>query len=115
MGSLHLDGGSHCEFNPGVGVESGDRFRLMGGGYLNSHCDTWSFYAGGRYCVAYSGPWCAGGAVLGLTGYGSPVTAAAALVASYEGKRYGVNLVWFPNKRGDLTNGVIGLQLKRRF
>jgi hypothetical protein len=34
---------------------------------------------------------------------------------SYEGREWGMNLLLLPNKKGDLTEGVAALQIKRRF
>lgn len=118
IGSQHLGGGDFCEHNPGAGIESGN---LLLGVYRNSlreddrSCDTWSLYAGKSWMPFQSGRWSLGGAAMGIIGYESAVTLGVAMVISYEREKHGLNLIWFPDKRGDLLAGVIGIQWKRRF
>ena len=115
VGSEHLNGKQYCEFNPGAGIETGGDTRYLLGFYENSLCDTVSLYFGVAHKVLKKDGWSAGFSGLVITGYESEITLGAALVLSYEGKRNGVNLVWFPSKKGDITEGVIALQIKRRF
>lgn len=115
IGSQHLNGGDYCEANPGVGLESGDEVRTLVGVYRNSLCERWSFYVGKSWHPLKYGRWSLGGSAMAITGYESPVTLGLAMVMSYESRTWGVNLVWFPDKNADLTNGVIGLQVKRRW
>lgn len=120
IGSQHLGGGDFCEHNPGIGIESGS---LLLGVYRNSlreddhSCATWSLYAGKSWMpfTSDNGNWRLGGAAMGILGYESAVTLGVAMVIAYERKDWGMNLIWFPDKRGDLIQGVVGVQFKRRF
>lgn len=118
IGSQHLGGGDFCESNPGLGFESGDReVRSLVGVYRNSLCERWSFYVGRSWLPFYlqSSNLRLGGAAMVITGYESAITLGAALVIAYEREKHGVNLVIFPDRKGNLAQGVIGLQYKRRF
>lgn len=121
VGSQHLGGGDFCEKNPGFGIESGEEWRNLLGVYRNSlreddrGCRTWSLYAGKSWLPIQSANWRLGGAAMGIIGYESAVTLGVAMVIAYEEKKWGANLIWFPDKKGDLLQGVIGVQLKRTF
>ena len=118
IGSQHLNGEQYCEFNPGAGVELSTNdieVRTLVGAYRNSLCGRWSVYAGKSYLPLFTGKWRAGGAAMLITGYESALTLGAGFVLSYEGEKYGANIVWFPNKSGDFTDGVIALQAKVRW
>jgi hypothetical protein len=122
IGSQHLGGGDFCEKNPGLGIESGSlTSRSLLGVYRNSlreddhSCATWSLYAGKSWLPLHSENWRLGGAAMGIIGYESPITLAVAAVISYERKTWGANLIWFPDKRGDLAQGVWGIQMKMPF
>ena len=121
VGSQHLGGGDFCEKNPGFGIESGEEWRSLLGVYRNSlreddrGCRTWSLYAGKSWLPLQSANWRLGGAAMGILGYESAVTLAVAMVIAYEEKKWGANLIWFPDKKGDLRQGVVGVQLKRAF
>lgn len=111
VGSRHLDGGSYCEFNPGLGIE---HEHLVYGGYRNSLCRA-SFYLGARWQPFRYESWRFGFLGMGVTGYEDPVTLGAGMAFSYEPGEWGANIVWVPNKKGQFNNGVIALQAKRRF
>lgn len=124
VGSQHLGGGDFCEVNPGAGLELStidSKTRSLIGVYRNSlredegACSTWSLYAGKSWMPFGSGNWKLGGAAMGILGYESAVTLGVAMVIAYEREKHGFNLIWFPDKRGDLLQGVVGLQWKRRF
>jgi hypothetical protein len=121
IGSQHLGGGDFCEHNPGFGIETGEASRTMVGVYRNSlreddrGCDSWSVYLGKSWMAFKYGKWSLGGAGMVITGYESAITLGLAAVISYEERDWGWNLVWFPSKDGDFSQGVIGLQLRRRF
>ena len=120
IGSQHLNGEQYCEFNPGAGVELSTNdleVRTLVGAYRNSLCGRWSVYAGKSYLPFYlrSANLRLGGAAMLITGYESTLTLGAAFVLSYEGEKYGANLVWFPSKKGDFTAGVVALQAKFRW
>lgn len=121
VGSRHLDGGDYCERNPGLGLESGEDLRTLVGAYRNSlrevdgSCKTWSAYLGKSWLPLKFADLRAGVAGMAIVGYESPITIGAAAVLSYEGERNGFNIVWFPDSGGNLTKGVIALQIKRRF
>lgn len=116
VGSQHLGGGDFCESNPGLGIESGDlSSRALAGFYRNSLCGRWSFYAGRSWLPFSIRELRIGAAGMVITGYESAVTVGAAMVISYEREKHGFNIVWFPDKRGDLLQGVIAIQLKRKW
>lgn len=124
IGSQHLGGGDFCEQNPGAGLElsaNGSQTRSLLGVYRNSlreddrGCRTWSLYAGKSWLPFSVREWRLGGAAMGILGYESAVTLGVAMVIAYEEKTWGLNLIWFPDKRGDLLQGVVGVQLKRTF
>lgn len=80
VGSRHFSGGSHCEFNPGLGLEHG---ALLGGFYRNSDCKT-SFYAGARYVALEWRRWKAGFVGIAVTGYERAITLAPGAMLAYE-------------------------------
>lgn len=111
LGSRHMGGGHYCETNPGLGLEDGGTFRRIVGFYKNSLCRT-SVYMGSTYQPLRYGPVRLGGVVLAVTGYEDPVTLGAGLTLTYTDA---VNVIWLPNKKGEFQNGVIGVQLVRRW
>lgn len=111
LGSRHLDGGSYCEFNPGIGLEYPV---AVFGAYRNSLCKT-SLYLGARYQPWTYKSWRFGFLAMGVTGYEDPVTLGAGMAFSYEPGEWGANFVWVPNKDGEFHNGVLAMQIKRRF
>lgn len=123
IGSQHLGGGDFCESNPGIGVEKSvtEFQRNLFGVYRNSlredngGCRTWSLYAGKSWLPLQSANWRLGGAAMGILGYESAVTLGIAMVIAYERKTWGLNAVWFPDKKGDLLQGVVGIQMKFPF
>ena len=124
IGSQHLGGGDFCEQNPGGGLElsaNGSQTRSLLGVYRNSlreddrGCRTWSLYAGKSWLPFSVREWRFGGAAMGILGYESAVTLGVAMVISYERERHGFNLVVFPDRKGNLGQGVVGVQLKRAF
>jgi len=117
LGSQHLNGDTYCEVNPGLGIEKDWKkdTRLLAGFYRNSLCEKTTFYLGASWLPLRHKSMSIGFAGLGLTGYNDNVTLGAAMVLSYEGKKNGVNFVWFPSKKGDLMAGVVALQWKRRW
>lgn len=112
LGSRHLDGGSYCEFNPGIGLEYPV---AVFGVYKNSLCRA-SAYLGARYQPWTYRSWRFGFLAMGVTGYEDPITLGAGMAFSYEPSNgLGWNLIWVPNKSGEFHNGVIAAQIKRRF
>lgn len=109
--AVHLDG-KHCnDLTTGLGVEHNG---YAAGFYRNSNCK-WSAYAAKAWLPITAGHWRAG--VLGglVTGYAtSPVLPVAALSITYEGRRYGLNLIGIPPS-GNSGGGVIWAQLKVRW
>ena len=115
--SYHLERGKgYEEANYGLGFERhwSDWRRLSAGIYRNSE-RTSSAYIAWQACVARYGNWLLCGTAGGVTGYSNSVAPLAGAVLAYEGKEWGMNLILFPDKKGDPTRGVFGLQLKRRF
>jgi|SRR5581483_1438898 len=107
----HLDGGEHCNsVTEGLGLEHGD---YAVGFYRNSNC-RWSTYAARAWMPIRAGAVRAG--LLGgvVTGYQTPVMPAAAGVVSFEGERYGANLILVP-PAGRASPGVAWLQWKVRW
>ena len=116
--SYHIERKDYEESNLGLGIETdlSQRLRLSVGVYRNSERRD-SAYGVLVYCplsLRY-GSWRGCGLAGGVTGYSESIAPLAGGVLSYEGKRYGVNVIWFPNKRGDFTEGVLAFQLKKRF
>lgn len=108
--AIHFDGRDHCESTtPGLGIEHGD---YSAGFYRNSNC-RWSAYAAQSWTPLRMGPVRLGSIAGGVSGYGRPITPVAGLVASWEGSRYGMNLIYIPPV-GDSGN-VLWLQGKVRF
>jgi hypothetical protein len=108
LGSRHLDGGSYCETNFGLGFEHD---WWVGGFYKNSLCRT-STYTGAQKCFVDLGIVEVCGVALAITGYEDPITLGAGVVLKVA---EAVNIIWFPNKKGEFQNGVIGVQLVSRF
>lgn len=109
----HLGHESHCNnhLTPGLGYEhslSGN-WRVSAGVYDNSNCRT-SWYLAGAWLPLRYENWRLG-TISGLvTGYRVSPMPAGGLVAAWEGKRYGLNLIFIPPV-GDSGN-VAWLQLK---
>ena len=117
--SYHMERGKgYEEQNYGLGYERSlfGNWRLAAGVYRNSERRD-SAYGAGVYCPRYLQYGnLRGCATAGLvTGYGSIVAPLAGGVISYEGKTWGLNLLMVPSAKGDITKGVIALQLKRRW
>jgi hypothetical protein len=106
----HLDGAIHCNSTTsGLGVEVND---YAAGIYRNSNC-SYSAYAAKAWLPLRSENW-RGGLIFGVaTGYGAPVMPVAGLAGTYEGKEYGVNLVFVPPYKD--SGNVLWLTFKRRF
>lgn len=95
--AVHLSPGDHCNsITTGLGAEYGSRdWRTVGGFYRNSNC-RWTVYAGEAWTPIHWGA-VSFGAVAGVaTGYVLPITPAAGPTITYEGKRYGANVVYIP-------------------
>lgn len=109
----HLDGESHCNnhITKGGGFERriSGTWRAAGGIYDNSNCRL-SAYAAAVWLPLRSGPWGFGGLAGGLTGYRMPVSPAGGLAATYEERRWGVNLIYIPPFKE--SGNVAWLQLK---
>lgn len=118
IGSYHLQRDKeYCEMNPGVGIEHGDRLRLLAGTYHNSLCQT-SNYAGVSYTFTEVFGLKLGTAVLAITGYQKSKRGSEAVIAplpfvAWEGKTLGANLVVIPPY--DDFRGCLGFQIKVRF
>ena len=118
IGSYHVQRDKqYCELNPGVGIEHGDKWRLLAGTYHNSLCAT-SNYAGVSYTFVEAWGLKFGTALLAITGYEKSKRGTEAVIAplpfvSLEGKRLGANLVLIPPY--DDFKGALGLQVKVRF
>jgi hypothetical protein len=117
--SHHMERGKgYEEQNMGVGIETdlSPRTRLALGFYRNSERRD-SVYGAFVYCPVSVrwGNWRGCGMAGAVTGYNDTVAPLAGLVLSYEGREWGANLLLLPNKKGDLTEGVAALQIKRRF
>ena len=118
IGSYHVQRDKqYCEMNPGVGIEHGDKWRLVAGTYHNSLCTT-SNYAGASYTFGEVWSLKFGTALLAITGYEKSKRGTEAVIAplpfvSWERKRLGANLVLIPPY--DDFRGAVGLQIKVRF
>jgi hypothetical protein len=117
--SHHMERGKgYEEQNMGLGIETdlSQRTRLALGFYRNSERRD-SLYGAVVYCPVSVrfGNWRGCGMAGGVTGYNDTVAPLAGAVLSYEGREWGMNLLLLPNKKGDLTEGVAALQIKRRF
>jgi hypothetical protein len=117
--SHHMERGKgYEEQNMGLGVETdvSQRIRLALGFYRNSERRD-SLYGAVVYCPVSVrwGNWRGCGMAGAVTGYNDTVAPLAGAVLSYEGREWGMNLLLLPNKKGDLTEGVAALQIKRRF
>jgi hypothetical protein len=109
--SYHMERKGYEEQNYGLGVETdvSQRTRLALGFYRNSE------RRDSLYGAVGWGNWRGCGMAGAVTGYNDTVAPLAGLVLSYEGREWGANLLLLPNKKGDLTEGVAALQLRRRF
>jgi hypothetical protein len=116
--SYHMERKGYEEQNYGLGVETEvtQRLRLALGFYRNSERRD-SVYGAFVYCPVSVrwGNWRGCGMAGAVSGYNDTVAPLAGAVLSYEGKEWGMNLLLLPNKKGDLTEGVAALQIKRRF
>lgn len=138
--SYHFDRASdHCEVNPGLGMETDvtQNIRFHAGGYNNSNCRP-STYICGSYSAWNSGPWKAGGALCGFTGYHkekkvdgetertNKFLLAPLAVVSYERKTWGLNILFLPPENllsifghkpdeTDEFKGLLGLVWKKPF
>jgi hypothetical protein len=106
----HLDGQLHCNSTTtGGGIEING---YAAGIYRNSNC-SYSLYGARTWLPARLGALRGGGIAGGVTGYGSLVLPVAGLAATYEGKEYGVNLVFVPPYKD--SGNVLWLTFKRRW
>jgi hypothetical protein len=116
--SYHMERKGYEEQNYGFGLETdvSERLRLALGFYRNSERRD-SVYGAFVYCPVSVrwGNWRGCGMAGGVSGYNDTVAPLAGMVLSYEGREWGMNLLLLPNKKGDLTEGVAALQIKRRF
>lgn len=114
--SYHMERKGYEEQNYGIGIErslSGNT-RLAVGVYRNSERSD-SAYGAGVWCPARYERWVGCGLAGAVTGYSSSVAPLAGLVLAYEGEKYGFNILALPNKKGDLTQGVLAFQVKFRW
>jgi hypothetical protein len=117
--SHHMERGKgYEEQNMGVGIETdlSPRTRLALGFYRNSERRD-SVYGAVVYCPVSVrwGNWRGCGMAGGVTGYNDTVAPLAGAVLSYEGNVYGFNVLMLPNKRGDLSQGVLAFQAKHKW
>jgi hypothetical protein len=116
--SYHMERKGYEEQNYGLGIETdlSQRTRIALGFYRNSERRD-SLYGAVVYCPVSVrwGNWRGCGMAGAVTGYNDTVAPLAGAVLSYEGREWGFNLLLLPNKKGDLTEGVAALQIKRRF
>ena len=116
--SYHMERKGYEEQNYGLGVETEvtQRLRLALGVYRNSERRD-SLYGAAVYCPLYLrfANWRGCGLAGGVTGYSDDVAPLAGLVLAYEAKEWGLNLILFPNGKGDFSKGVAAIQAKRRF
>ena len=117
--SHHMERGKgYEEQNMGLGIEHSlfGNTRLALGFYRNSERRD-SVYAAGVYCPVSVrwGNWRVCGLAGGVSGYSDDVAPLAGLVMAYESKEWGLNLILFPNGKGDFSNGLVAAQIKRRF
>ena len=116
--SYHMERKGYEEQNYGIGLERSlfGNTSLALGVYRNSERRD-SLYGAAVYCPLYLrfANWRGCGLAGGVTGYNESVAPLAGLVLSYEGREWGMNLLLLPNKKGDLTEGVAALQIKRRW
>lgn len=117
LASYHFDRpNDYEERNLGVGFEyvCGD-WRGVGGFFRNSHRET-SLYAGAAWMPdALTWRELRAGLFAGFfTGYSDiPLLPAAAIVGAWEGRRHGLDLLWFPPY--EENKGLLVLRLKRKF
>lgn len=114
--SYHADRkANYNERNLGAGIESGSKtLRIAVGGYHNSVREH-SYYAALSYTPFVVGEWHFGVLAGGVNGYpnvrhGATIPLAAPIM-SWEGERFGVNILGIPQK----DYGVVGLQVKIKF
>lgn len=100
-------GGEHC-----IGALFGVELRGAAGFFRNSNRID-SFYWGGSATLLELGSVKAGIALMRVSGYEIDAINAAFPVLSIEGRRFGLNLSWFP-KTGDNAS-AIGAQVKWRW
>jgi hypothetical protein len=117
--SHHMERGKgYEEQNMGVGIEAdlSPRTRLALGFYRNSERRD-SLYGAFVYCPVSVrwGNWRGCGMAGAVTGYNDTIAPLAGLVLSYEGKEWGANVLALPNKRGDLSAGVLAFQVKHKW
>jgi hypothetical protein len=117
--SHHMERGKgYEEQNMGLGIETdlSPRTRLALGFYRNSERRD-SLYGAFVYCPVSVrwGNWRGCGMAGGVTGYSDAIAPLAGLVLSYEGKEWGANILALPNKRGDLSAGVLAFQVKHKW
>ena len=121
VGSYHFKRKDYCEVNPGVGFEHSilKDTRLVAGTYQNSLCNP-SNYIGLSWAPLRFENWRLGVAAIAITGYeddkkkrADKVIVVPLPTLSYEGRRWGANLVVIPPYE-DFRGGG-GLQLKVRF
>jgi len=116
--SFHLERRDYEETNLGLGIETDvtQRTSLAIGFYRNSERRD-SVYGAAVWCPLSSrfANWKACGLAGVVTGYSERVSPLAGGVLTWEGREWGVNLLWLPNKHGDFSQGVIAAQVKRRF
>lgn len=110
----HLNGGAHCNdrVTPGFGVEisrSADA-RIAAGVYDNSNCRV-SSYAAYVWTPLHFGQIHVGALAGGVTGYSYTVLPAAAFTATFEARRWGVNLIYIP-PFGDYSANIAWVQIK---
>jgi hypothetical protein len=111
--AIHLDHARHCNsFTKGIGVEKvlSENRRLSIGAYDNSNCNT-STYAAAAWTPLHLGSVHLG--VIGglVTGYRVPLLPAGGMVASFERRTWGVNVIGIP-PTGASGKGVLWLQAK---
>ena len=108
LASKHSRKGDHNEVNLGIGVEHelNERWRFAGGYYRNSNRED-SLYAAAVHVYAKRGSWRFGSLYGVVTGYESDVTPMAGLVASYEQRDWGFNVILFPK-----DGAIVGFQIK---
>lgn len=116
--SYHMERKGYEEQNYGLGIERNlsNSLKAAVGFYRNSERRD-SLYGAAVWCPSYLqfANWRGCGMAGGVSGYNETVAPLAGLVLSYEGREWGANLLILPNKKGDLTEGVMAFQIKRRF
>lgn len=111
----HLDGDRHCNSTTaGAGFErtQSANWRSTVGFYRNSQC-RWSTYVAEAWMPLHFGQVHVGGIFGVVTGYRAQVMPAAGAAMGYEGKKYGLNLIFIPPYRD--SGNVLWLQGKVRW